>query len=119
MSWLRCSTQPSITSASSRAPESSRQKSRGNAGMPQKKLFSYTFRKPGPSRVGGHANDVNADIYLKHDRFVLIGQHAVFGVQAHRFGQHATFHVAAFAHQVSERVAVIAVNNVLGNDRPL
>src|SRR5579872_1641507 len=119
MSWLLCSTQPSITSVNSRAPESSRRKSRGNAGMPQKKLFSNTSRKPGPSRVAAHTNDVNADIYLKHERFVLICQDAVFGVQAYRFGQHAAFHVAAFAHQVGERVAVVAVDNILGNDRPL
>ncbi len=52
-------------------------------------------------------------VALKHHRFVLIHQHAIFRVQAHGLGQYPPFHIATLTDQVIERIAVVAMNDIL------
>ena len=55
---------------------------------------------------------------LKHDRFILIDQHAIFRMQADCLGQYSPFHVTPLANHVIKRIAVIAVDDILSNDWP-
>src|SRR5579875_440694 len=57
--------------------------------------------------------------WLKDYRFVGVDQHAIFGMLTYRFGQYTPFDIAPLANQIFDGVAVIAVNDILGNNWPL
>src|SRR5690242_9309205 len=53
----------------------------------------------------------------KHNSLVVVSQHAILRVQTHSFGQHAPLDIAPFTHQVAGSIAVVAMDDILRDDR--
>src|SRR6266536_4234557 len=60
---------------------------------------------------------LNVGLLFKNNCFVFLDEHAILCMHTHRLSQHAPLYITPFADQVFNGITVIAVNNVLRDNR--